>query len=370
MNSRTIKILVSIVLLLHTIGSLHANDLLDNANRSLDYLRKNVIYADLDQFSEEETVAAIRSLSLALNHVDLTKESVVLIKRIRVSATHSVNSKRSYGNRPIDVSLSMRAIKDVEFILKEEPGSANASLLYSAGHIALHHVKDTVLAYDFWNQCAEMRHAGCMNTIAAESFTGMNGLPIDTDNSILWHKRVFETGIKFNCAGVYSAHMLSTISFFFPKLETSGDWKFWREQRDSLLEEIELKPDNKNLCPKDSFYLQDYTFDTAAGNPDNTILYNAISATEEGLIIDVLESINRDVSLPETLSLVENVTNNYQQCDLTFNLLMLSKYKNKTEMAGIFEDHLYSLDRVACSDQLGIIQRLRDQGRWELNQED
>lgn len=364
MNSRTTKILILVVLLFHAIGILQAEDQIDNTNRSLDYLRSNVIYTDLDQFSEEETVAAIRSLSFALNHINLTRESVLLVKRIRVLASHSLNSKRSYENKPVDVSLSMRAIKDVEFILKEEPGDANASLLYSAGHIALHHIKDTALAYNLWYQCAEMRHAGCMNTIASESFTGMNGLPIDVNNSILWHKRVFETGIKFNCAGLYSANTLSIMAFLFPNLETSGDWKFWRVQRDLLLEELELNSDNKDLCNGNSFYLQDYMIDTATGSPDKTKLVKTISGAKEILVIDVLESINREASLSETFALVKKVTNNYQQCDLTFNLLMLSKYQNKNEMAEKFEDHLYSLDRVACSHELGIIQRLRDQGRW------
>ena len=343
-------------------GNLHADVLVDNANKAAKFLRENVIYSNVDEFAEEETVDAIRALSLALNHLNLTKESIISIKRIRVRAAHSLNIQRLYYDRPVDVSLAIRALKDIEYVLVKDKESVNSSLLYIAGHIALHEVKDTHLAYQFWEQCAELGHAGCMNTIAEESFTGMNGLPIDTNKSIFWHKKVFETGIKYQCAGLFSANALSNIAYYFPKFETDGDWAFWRKKRDLLLEELD--PENEKSCRKGGLYLEDYIFSVETGTPDAALLEKAVFFTEEPLSLEVVKSIQRAATYFETLDLIKLLTNPYEQCGLTSAALFLSRYQNNSEAAIVFEDHFYTLDRVACSNGLATIQRLRDEGRW------
>ncbi len=363
-DTAAMKLIFVLTLAFSFIVKAEANTLLDNANTSLNYLLDHVIPAERDEFSEEKAVAAIRDISLALNHLDLSEDSVILLRTLRVHSTLSVNKQRALNNKTVDVTLSLGAIKDVEFVLNQPNDSKDANLTYSAGHIAMHHLKDTILAYEYWNQCAELGHAGCMNIMASETFTGANGSSIDINKSIHWHRKVFETGIEYNCAGSYSANMLSSLAFFFPKLNTSGDWNFWKEKRDALIEELEVDLENLNFCSKECFYLRDYVLNFGLGKQNKDLLSDAITAAEEKEVIDVLSSIYGEANVQATLSLIDKVPSTYEKCDLTFNLLLLSKYQNNAEAEVAYSDYLYLLNRENCGTELSIIQRLKDQGRW------
>jgi len=354
-----------ILSLLFYLLSVSADPLLSKANEALDYLENKVIGQKNFQFSEDKAVAAIDDLSAALTNLELMKDSVLLIKITRANASYSLNAKRLSEGKMIDVEMALMALKDIQYAAVRVSNVELSDLLFTAGHIALHHIKDNIQAYDYWRQCAELNHVGCLNIVANDSFTGYNGATIDIKQSIYWHKRVVASGTKYTCAGVYSAQTLMKYAYILPNIDTGKNWIYWRAKRDELFQEVKQFDGYDDWCGESTILLNDYVLLTSQGLPAAALLDKMIAIEKDQQYIPLIESIKRGPSLPETLNLIKALDNRSTACMFTIYTAFIAKYQEKQQVQQALAQYLYTFDQADCSlHEMQFIQRLRDQGRW------
>lgn len=195
------------------VGPVSGDEVLERANASIEYLQANTTHPlKHDNVDIERSEQAIADLNDVIADYELSQADQNLIRMVRGFSLKTINLKRLNSGKKVDIAQAEQAIDDFVY-LSAQLGTVD--LFYAAGHVAMHLLSSPSMAYDYWLKCAEGGHGGCMNIVATHRFTGENGLPIDIDKAVYWHKRVYDSGINYVCAGAFSANMLRDIAFFY-----------------------------------------------------------------------------------------------------------------------------------------------------------
>jgi hypothetical protein len=337
---------------------------LEQVNQSITFLLDKVISrtieGDLDISAAETSIAVLSSY---MNDHQLSVEDSILGRRVRALSLKEINLQRLHSGERVDVTQAEQTLNDIDFIIKN---NGSKDWLFTAGHISMHLLQHPVLAYQYWEQCASSGHAGCMNIMATHRFTGENGLPIDLQKSVYWHKRVYETGTDYQCAGVFSAHELSKMAFLFPTLDTGDTWENWLQKRNELVDKVELQSENTDHCSMSGYYFNDYVLH-GTNVLGKSPLNDAIELAKDLNQKIVFEVVNNNSNLDKTIPYLENIEAEPEQCATALSVLFYAKNKNQVDAFNSLENYLLALSPEFCATEQMIIQRLQNDGRWQPN---
>jgi len=119
----------------------------------------------------------------------------------------------------VDRAMAQEALTNLDIVLarnQEIPdwkvSIANANYIAGDTVYAMDGVTDMTMRY--WNACARMGHAGCVNNIANELLNKPAPSDDDIRNALGLHAGVVKTGIDHRCAGEYSAITMATLMHF------------------------------------------------------------------------------------------------------------------------------------------------------------
>ncbi|WP_428612949.1 hypothetical protein [Shewanella sp.] len=340
-----------------------AEESLEQINRDINYLRENVIqvfdYSGQDIQTAEQVIS---QLSQVLQTNEWNIEDQVLLRRVRGLSLKNINMYRLNSGQRVDYVQSEMALEDIEFV-SQQTGSDH--ILYAGGHVAMHLLNYPVKAYDLWQRCAESGHAGCMNIMATHRFTGENGLPVDVSQTVKWHQKVYQTGIDFICAGVYSAINLGELAFLFDDIDTGADWQQWRERRESLLEEVIKRSGDEYLCPMGASYFRDFVFQSIESEPDWDMLDLAMRHLPEASEKETLEIIKQNMNLSNAIEHLALISNPIEQCSLTLSLLLYAQHNGLESASQALQNHMTTLSTDDCPWEFALLQRIQNRGRWQ-----
>ena len=223
--------------------------------------------------------AAIENFDHNLAQRSHDEKAIVRMRYWRAVAYLFLNELRERNGESPNRAEAQKALADFDYVIRSIDASSYRSVHYFAGHAAYNHLRDEDLAVKHWLQCADDKHAGCMNIVADGYFTGRFGLEVDYAKSRDFHARVFETGTKYNCAGVFSGFFLAKMSVFLPELEYQLTW----DERLSLVfemqEELADKHEFAETCALNTLNLEAYLLYLANGRNKTELLDHVLSTS-------------------------------------------------------------------------------------------
>lgn len=335
----------------------------------LRYLHNEVAYVkDSSDIDINKAETAISDISLFLEFLHDKKEFSSVFKnvrKIRAVSLYKINQKRTWDKEPIDIAQAELAQKD--FLFSIDNSVNNSNLRYLAGHNAIHVLQDAPLAYQYWEACAYQNHAGCMNTLAAHYYNGQNGLKVSLPLSVKWHKKVVNTGVRYNCAGIFSAHSLMKMSYHFPNLDTSRTWRDWQEQRNRLLEKLKIEKNYKNesYCALDEMLMMDFVLHKGEGVSNENLLDTAIDITENEYVIEVAKLFKSNNEADQSINIIEQLEHDEEKCSISLIATLYAKYNEQLSSFNKLNDFLTKLDSQTCSSTLAFKHHMQTQGAWD-----
>ena len=358
------KILVVILFFTSVIPLAFADPLLDEANQSIAYLKKHVVTAtNADTINVTTTETAISSISKVLESYNIPEEAEISIRGDIGVSLYKINLKRHLNGNRIDFAQAEQAKENLDFVITK---SINPYILFIAGHNALHLLQRPLLASDYWEKCANLKHSGCMNAMAQHNFTGENGLPINLLASVDWHKKVFDTGLKYNCAGIFSSHALMLISHHLNNLNTGGTWEYWKAQRDILLNDLkdEGRFKSNNFCSLNNLLTVDFLLAGAQGPTALNFLDKAIAITTDTAHIDALLVMKNGHAASKALEFIPHIKSSATKCEMSLNLALYANYTDQKEEFSRINDFMTTLSFQECPWELALKQHMQTAGYW------
>jgi hypothetical protein len=177
--------------------------------------------------------------------------------------------------RTIDPRLASQTVNDFDVTASaDEPikkwiGTSVRDIMYSSALISLHFLKDEVKAFENFELCADLGHAGCANIVAGGARYGKYGQKIDIEKSVRYHKKVAVTGTDFRCAGSFSSASIAQLVFFEGVNTPEGDELFWIQQSIRLAKEVSATISAMTSCYIDVYENEQYLYQLARGVPAN-----------------------------------------------------------------------------------------------------
>ena len=205
----------------------------------------------------------------------------------RAVAVHLINSVHEEEGEAVDVAGARTARADLDKIIKADtvvtyvPEISQSNAEYWAGSIARNQLHDEPLAYSYWEKCAASQHAGCINIVAAARITGDGGERVDANEALVMHAGVYETGIRFRCAGAMSAMNIAGINYFMGVRRPGDDELEWTKKADTLLDKLEETENSRNVCDRAGVEVDEFLFQLSQRNRDDNILQDAMGRVDD-----------------------------------------------------------------------------------------
>jgi hypothetical protein len=374
-TSRIINALAVICICCLTAGSINAEPLTKDSpeqiQASYEYLDQTHVQSTTDDtkvMDIAKTEEAVAVLSRALKSGGISIEGSWLVRYARAKALSDINFERRDDLKPIDINQGEIALAEFMYLLGVSRESEYANLHYEAGHVALWLLEQPTLAYEHWLKCGEALHAGCMNILAGSYFDGEDGLPVDMAKSAMWHNKVYALGIKYQCAGAFSANSLAHIAFFFPTINTGDSWQNWIVKRRTMEDEVSKMRNTKFSCHGALAPLWDASFFYQSGELDKDQLEKITKTTEIDSLADLLNKVNDKDWIEQANAWVNDIDDNNELCDAIFPLTLFAKKDNNQVAFKSLNIKLSQFDPDDCVSELSIIRQLQMQGKWDITE--
>ena len=354
------------------------SEIIEDAKAAEQYLQSDAFqqqrFVDLDL---QILAYHAEALNLVLVTYQLDLEAEVHFRELYFSAIEALNTARKLHGQAIDNAQVRLALAAIDLLPTKYPNNRTwINLVYDAGRLAMHLVEDPRLAFKYWHICAEKAHAGCMNILANNYFAGGYGLRQDLKESLYWHRKTFETGIRYFCAGVYSAQEIQHMLYLFPELDESQKWQQWQTQisqtYQDLFEREEKKGKQENWCRRGQSELNQYILTMRQDEPDQNLLKQAhkfLSLSEQAKEYEPayfvsLSLIGKNNFLDDALASQDRIENEESLCDVAFYNILYANVRGYDELAESLIDNLSGHDAVTCEKPRVTVELLRNTGRW------
>lgn len=299
----------------------------------------------------------INTLETATREMKFDAANFAIILNAQLSAAELINKKHHFNGEPIDVSQVQDFLDDLDTLSELSDIKLN-NLQYNAGHIAAHQLQNKGLAHRYWSECGINGHAGCMNILATSYESGEFVVEKDLGKAVTWHKRVVDTGTRWNCAGVYSSLRLAILSS--SGVETHKPTEHWLEQITLLREQRIEETDNVDVCSPDMEYIAHYTmhgFEQKWLDKLASLNINKDNTTRSGRASWVANFANAQ-SLNVLTPTLDLMYDDHRRCSATEEFALKNK-GNKVEL-DLIHSYISNLDPEHCATYQATVARLRD----------
>ncbi|WP_342806890.1 hypothetical protein [Alteromonas sp. M12] len=351
-------------------------NLLDSAEQAILYVVGDDVqkqpYEELDLQALED---AADILSRTIEYYDLPLERNLFVHQVFIKALTILNFARMELDQNVHIEQLERGLKKVDELLEHNPNISDfGDLLFESGHIARFLLEAPRLGYQYWHLCAKHAHAGCMNILAFNYFSGGYGIRQDIEKSYYWHNQTYLTGTRFHCAGVYSARIAREILFLFPEVSDDKKWQDWSPEIDELIRQLEENDEANiaNMCGKGQSLLKQYLYELTDNNKPNVallehaknIIKSAQTSENEGELIESFEIIGRADFFDKSLNLLQKIEDPFAKCNIAFNHTLYSQALKATQHSDAVFSIMSALDSEICKQNITSIELMRTKGTW------
>ena len=330
-------------------------------NDTFNYLHS---YKSITEIDEKRLQNNIDILESGSREITFSPEDFAIILRAQLNAAEAINRKYKFNNLPIDVSQVQKLLNNLDD-LKEVTDSYLGDLEYTAGQISAHQLDNYSLAYLYWSTCGEAGHAGCMNILASSYESGEFVVEQDLEKAVYWHSKTVNTGIRWMCAGLFSARRLAVLNTI--GIETHKSTSFWLDAASELRAKLATHTAKSGVCDEDSEYLLNYVllgFDDKWLDKIATIKLDSKNIVNNGRE-KYLSLFSKAKTIEELKPALEIMYDDNRRC-ISAEEFALKVRKNSTALNQIL-NYVSNLDSEQCASEKYTINRLHQQSQADKN---
>jgi hypothetical protein len=220
-----------------------------------------------------------QQISALIEKSTLTPQENAAAYFYRGTARVQVMNLQYFEGKKIDEPLGLQALSDLDKVIADgieypQLGASTSEALYAAGSVAKILHSDS-RAYSYWEKCAALDHAGCLNIMANARLTGDGHQKVDFHAAINYHLKVFNTGTRYHCAGAYSAQSIAAIGYFTGTATQQGDELDWIKRALDLADQLKAEDKKTEGCELSGMFIDEFLYRLARGDRQDALLDDA-----------------------------------------------------------------------------------------------
>jgi hypothetical protein len=227
--------------------------------------------------------------------------------------------------------------------------------LYFAGGVARNHLEDASSAYRYWQKCADLGHAGCLNTMATARLTGAGGTKVDLHEAIELNRRVYDTGTDYRCAGAYSAFEIALILYFSDISPVTVDRYQWLARGYQLLDELGAHEKSDNPCNRAKFEISEYLMRLGQKEERGELLRTAAGRKAENDYAPLAQYLAGAVSAQAFREVVAKTALKHVACEMNFAAAWHADLRRDAALSREYRDALAAFGGDHCAPQIALL---------------
>lgn len=278
----------------------------------------------------------------------------------RAEGLRLINSAHEHEGEALEPSAARGAIEDFDKVIALGsvstyiPAVSVANAEYLAGLVARNQMRSDSLAYKYWEKCAWQGHAGCMNVMAAAKVTGDGGQKVDVNEALDLHTIVFNSGVRYRCAGALSALSIAEIVHFAGVRRPGDDELEWVNKSYALMDKLEAAEGNKNICQRSEAEVEEFLLQLSRGQRKESILHDAAGrlgdeSSTTGAVIQLLSGSTNET---EFEAAVQSSKSEGARCSAYFDALWYAEIMKDDSAARRYHQHLSEIGKFHCGEEL------------------
>jgi hypothetical protein len=338
-------------------GGAFAQTLLEDLRRSIGAIARGEAALNaggLDTASVEE---AVRTLTRLLDDPAMKGEVAQAVARFwRGRGTHSLNKFRLDKKQAPDAALATQTLADYDSVIAfgrdvPQAGVTIGNALYGAGSILRNMLDSVPQAYGYWERCAKLEHAGCLNIMASAKLTGAGGVKVDLPGSIALHKVVYDTGTDYNCAGIFSAVAIAEVLYFGAVKDVTVSDLDWLQRAQALVKQLEKERNSPYPCGH-VLAVTEYLMRLDRGDDQPRLL--ATEGVKEAEVIATYNYVAGRMPEREFRALASKEKTKDGACRMFFAAYWLAEIRSDKALAVEYRRSMTGLGGDHCGNELAL----------------
>ncbi|HEX8817665.1 MAG TPA: hypothetical protein VF753_19395 [Terriglobales bacterium] len=282
-------------------------------------------------------------------------DDVVVAYFFRAEAYRLINSIHLQQDESVDTSVALKAIGDFNRVIASNhpsyiPAANVTNAQFYAGHIARNHLRNYDQAYQYWEKCAFSGHGGCMAIMANAHVTGEGGQKIDINEALDMHTMVYNTGIRFHCAGARSALSIAEIIYFTGVRRRGDDELEWVKKSDALTDQMSAAQNEKEACGRAYAGAEEFLFELSRGHRKPGILLDAEGRVEHQAATTkaLIELLGGSISREQFEATVQSAISERDRCQAYFGAMWHAELTHEKDAAHRYRQKITDIGDFQC----------------------
>jgi len=309
----------------------------------------------------------VRIFDSVLNGTKVDDVDAVVAHYYRAEGLRLINFAHEHEGEVLEPSAAKRAIEDFDKVIALGsvstyiPAVNVANAQYFAGSVARNHLRSDSLAYKYWEKCAWQGHAGCLNVVANARLTGDGGQKVDLNEALDLHTIVFNSGVRYRCAGAHSALSIAKIIHFTGVRRPGDDELEWMRKSYGLMDKLEVTEGNRNVCHRSDAEIEEFLLQLSRGQRKVSILEDAAGRLgDESLATSaVIQLFSGSGSDTEFEAAVQSSKSESGRCSAYFDAMWYAELMKDDAAAKRYRQHLSEIGKFHCGEELAFASNLK-----------
>jgi TM2 domain-containing membrane protein YozV len=284
----------------------------------------------------------------------------------RAEGLRLINSVHEHEGEAVESSAAKWAIEDFNKVIAGGvntyiPAVNVTNAEYFAGSVARNYLRSDSMAYQYWEKCAREGHAGCLRVIAVARLTGDGGQKVDLSEAVELHTIVFNSGVRYRCAGAQSALSIAKI-VHFTGLRRSGDDELeWVNKSYGLMDKLEAAEGNRNVCQRSEAEIEEFLLQMSRGQREVSILQDAAGrlGDESPTAGAVIQLFSGSINDTEFEAVVQSSKSEGGRCSAYFDAMWYAEIMKDDAAAQRYHRHLSEIGKFHCGTELEFASRFK-----------
>jgi TM2 domain-containing membrane protein YozV len=302
----------------------------------------------------------------ALKNGKIDAADVAVAHYYRAEALRLVNSIHEREGEALEPAAAKGAIADFDNVISARantyiPAVNVTNAEYLAGSVARNYLRSYSLAYRYWQKCALEGHAGCLHLMATARLTGDGGQKIDVNEALDLHTVVFNTGVRYRCAGAESALSIAEIGYF-TGVRRPGDDEFqWVNKSNALMDRLEAADGNKDVCHRAQAEVEEFLLQLSSGQRNENILQDAAArlGEESPTTKAAIQLLSGSASDTEFESAVQASKSESDRCSAYFDATWYAAIMSQDVATQRYHRRLKEIGKFHCGTELAFASKFK-----------
>jgi hypothetical protein len=302
----------------------------------------------------------VRIFDSVLNGAKIDDVDAVVARFYRAEGLRLINFVHEHEGEAMESSAAKEAIQDFDKVIALGsvstyiPAVNVANAQYLAGSVARNQLRSESLAYRYWEKCAWQGHAGCLNVIASARLTGDGGQKVDLAEALDLHTMVFNSGVRYRCAGAQSALTIAKIIHFTGVRRPGDDELEWVNKAYGLMDKLEATDGNRNVCHRSEAEIEEFLLQLSRGQRKVSILQDAAARLDDqspttSAAIQLFLGYGSDT---EFETAVQSSKSEGKRCSAYFDAMWYAEIMKDDAAALRYRQRLSDIGKLHCGEEL------------------